>query len=608
MEVVPMEETPPPPITDKVGVNPNLSSTIATNILEATPRPATAPVIPKPNHASPGTGKLSWAQILRSSNPKHLNSISSSTLSRIQLSSPSKVSFSANQLQQWQSPWHASLIGNFFGKLPPLPVVSHWASNLWSSVDLINVLDIEDDFFVFAFLRWNRLLTSSPADPGCAGGMSLDWYPGSLFFGLGWKHSLVPLFGFGFMLYRWNFGILLLNLDLDYASKGHPLPPREAANLIPIDKGSEEPIFGPCIQVTRKKNRPKPPPQNFKSYQSETSPIDPKEQQPKEPFNQGINLARPNNIRKETPKVTQKFTLKETRSKPPPAKKNAKTGSLTSLVKGSQTAKNPPDHSKEKNKSETINHRASIQKSFDQLVQEETDVSVKIANSFIRKLGKDWKGVSSPSNGASGGIILAWNINFVNAKVDYPESKNIVHQAWNKPIDTLNPSPSFLCNSRPPDMPYLSGIKLENLEANLKITQGLINNLEIKEASNDLSPHEQDNLTSLINKATIIQRQISLKWWANAKLKWYLGGDRNTAYFHRMVTFERKINHISSITSDSGDTISGDREILTEFSRFYPNLWNHSSNPFTIQLWPHFPFVFDNFNNFLTAPFYKTKI
>ncbi|WOL07716.1 hypothetical protein Cni_G16463 [Canna indica] len=75
-----------------------------------------------------------------------------------------------------------------------------------------------------------------------------------------------------------------------------------------------------------------------------------------------------------------------------------------------------------------------------------------------------------------------------------------------------------------------------------------------------------------------------------------------------MVTSRRRINHISSITSENGSILSNDKEILSEFSHFYQNLWTNPSNPFTIQLWPQFPSVTDSFKNSLIAPFFKTEI
>ncbi|WOK97538.1 hypothetical protein Cni_G06246 [Canna indica] len=132
---------------------------------------------------------------------------------------------------------------------------------------------------------------------------------------------------------------------------------------------------------------------------------------------------------------------------------------------------------------------------------------------------------------------------------------------------------------------------------------------ELKEANNTLSTNEQTKLNSLSNKAIALQRQISMKWWAKAKLKWYLEGDKNTVYFHRMVTSRRRINHISLITLENGNTVTDENEILKEFSDFYKNLWSPSyQNNFTIQLWPIYPTINSNFNQTLIAPFSKTEI
>ncbi|WOK95957.1 hypothetical protein Cni_G04664 [Canna indica] len=61
---------------------------------------------------------LSWAQILKSSNPNHLIGASKSpaaTLSKIQASTTDRITFSAEQAQALRESWQCSLIGKFLG-------------------------------------------------------------------------------------------------------------------------------------------------------------------------------------------------------------------------------------------------------------------------------------------------------------------------------------------------------------------------------------------------------------------------------------------------------------------------------------------------------------
>ncbi|WOL09998.1 putative lysophospholipase BODYGUARD 2 isoform X1 [Canna indica] len=280
--------------------------------------------------------------------------------------------------------------------------------------------------------------------------------------------------------------------------------------------------------------------------------------------------------------------------KPDPPSSGSDTLSWAQILQGSNPNGSKPVTSStlsriQSNSSGKIGFFSFIKEYSDNLLcLQETHVSVDVANSFIHKFGRPWKRIASPSNGASGGIILVWNTNIVTAHT-LAIQVDVIHA-----IIAFNNSMTFI---------------ISTIYANINPSlRDILCNLETKEATNNLSSHEQETLNFLFNKVTVLQRQISLKWWAKAKIKWYLEGDRNTVYFHRMVTSRRRINHIHSITSENGSILSDDKEILFEFSHFYQNLWTSPSDPFIIQLWPQFPSVSDSFKNSLIAHFSKAEI
>ncbi|WOL10914.1 hypothetical protein Cni_G19673 [Canna indica] len=69
---------------------------------------------------------------------------------------------------------------------------------------------------------------------------------------------------------------------------------------------------------------------------------------------------------------------------------------------------------------------------------------------------------------------------------------------------------------------------------------------------------DECELRLLYNKAVALCRQISLKWWAKSKQKWISDGDQNLAYFHPIVSSQRRINKIGSLVHSDGLAISDD--------------------------------------------------
>ncbi|WOL07772.1 hypothetical protein Cni_G16520 [Canna indica] len=107
----------------------------------------------------------SWAKILWGSDAPSAKVNYQSTLCGIQSVSSDFVHFSPEQLRSWSEPWEACLIGKFFGKVPPLFVVSSWAKRSWNVAGFDSVLDLEEGFFVFQFrdlVSSNEILFGGP--------------------------------------------------------------------------------------------------------------------------------------------------------------------------------------------------------------------------------------------------------------------------------------------------------------------------------------------------------------------------------------------------------------------------------------------------------------
>ncbi|WOK97803.1 hypothetical protein Cni_G06511 [Canna indica] len=116
------------------------------------------------NHSASGK---SWADILKSSNPKNKTSSMdfSSAFSKISSSTKERVVFSSEQISSLCELWSASLIGNFFRKPPHLDVICSWASRLWYLHGFQSVLDLDEKNFIFHFNSIesaNFILTGGP--------------------------------------------------------------------------------------------------------------------------------------------------------------------------------------------------------------------------------------------------------------------------------------------------------------------------------------------------------------------------------------------------------------------------------------------------------------
>ncbi|WOK94119.1 hypothetical protein Cni_G02821 [Canna indica] len=93
----------------------------------------------------------SWVNLFK---PKSVGSNDFSSfkiLSKIKSSVMEYIEFNDFELDEIRKPWFASLIGHFLYKPPTHFHLRNWAFNIWSDFNLVNVIDLENSFFLFRF-------------------------------------------------------------------------------------------------------------------------------------------------------------------------------------------------------------------------------------------------------------------------------------------------------------------------------------------------------------------------------------------------------------------------------------------------------------------------
>ncbi|WOL17411.1 hypothetical protein Cni_G26203 [Canna indica] len=173
-----------------------------------------------------------------------------------------------------------------------------------------------------------------------------------------------------------------------------------------------------------------------------------------------------------------------------------------------------------------------------------------LAARLTKSFGRYWCGVSQPSNGASGGLLLAWE-SFV-LQVQNPHKKfatgfkysRFALSDWNRNKRNLVCFRIYL---------MIPIIKFD-----------LLNNWRLL-----LDAHNELLQQSLYNKAMALRRQITQQWWCKAKPK-QNGFWMDSAYFHRIVTMtmRRRTNQITSISLPNGLVLHDINEILNAFAEF----------------------------------------
>lgn len=142
---------------------------------------------------------------------------------------------------------------------------------------------------------------------------------------------------------------------------------------------------------------------------------------------------------------------------------------------------------------------------------------------------------------------------------------------------------------------------------NIKKARKNLNRL-LNSESNEYRAQE---ITSLENKLEKLLNQEEIHWKQRSRNQWLKGGDRNTAYIHKMASERRRRNTISSLQIDKYGWTDIPSQIEDSIISYYEDLFN-SSNPTIVEI-EHVTntvelMVKDNMNEDLKQPFTKEKV
>jgi hypothetical protein len=68
------------------------------------------------------------------------------------------------------------------------------------------------------------------------------------------------------------------------------------------------------------------------------------------------------------------------------------------------------------------------------------------------------------------------------------------------------------------------------------------------------------------------KEQEEILWRQKSRVQWLKEGERNTKFFHRVMTHRRYINHITQLEDDQGTPIRDQDQIVEELNAFYQDL------------------------------------
>ncbi|WOK97648.1 hypothetical protein Cni_G06356 [Canna indica] len=133
------------------------------------------------SHPASQRARTSWAEILREPQSSVSKVSITPPIGSIAESCTDIVHFSPSQLRSWNELWEHSLIGKFFGRVPPLSTISAWAKRIWLVSGFDSILDLEEVFFVFQFsdpLSSKEILIGGPYALGGSILCLVPWRPG----------------------------------------------------------------------------------------------------------------------------------------------------------------------------------------------------------------------------------------------------------------------------------------------------------------------------------------------------------------------------------------------------------------------------------------------
>ncbi|WOL04580.1 hypothetical protein Cni_G13301 [Canna indica] len=114
--------------------------------------------------------------------------------------------------------------------------------------------------------------------------------------------------------------------------------------------------------------------------------------------------------------------------------------------------------------------------------------------------------------------------------------------------------------------------KVGSLEGNLRVTLNKLALLEEKDAKGWLLDNEIVHLEILARRAGALTKQLQLKWWSKARVRWIEEGEKNSKFFHNLVKVKRRRSKIE-ILEVEGTTFTDCNDMVEQFARWYENLW-----------------------------------
>ncbi|WOK98391.1 hypothetical protein Cni_G07102 [Canna indica] len=101
--------------------------------------------------------------------------------------------------------------------------------------------------------------------------------------------------------------------------------------------------------------------------------------------------------------------------------------------------------------------------------------------------------------------------------------------------------------------------------------------MEEKEEYMGLSDDEVMHLRILQKKTEALCKQIQIKWWSKARMKWVNEGERNSKYYHNLVKLKRNRADIEKLVVDD-IALSDNKEMVEAFAVWYENLWKQEGD------------------------------
>ena len=103
--------------------------------------------------------------------------------------------------------------------------------------------------------------------------------------------------------------------------------------------------------------------------------------------------------------------------------------------------------------------------------------------------------------------------------------------------------------------------------------ENLVQWIDLLAEVGDLSQDDLNRKHQLRSEHFNILHELEIYWKQRSRIQWLKAGDLNTAFFHKMVNFRRRINNISSLSID-GVFSESPVSISLAIENYFKNLYN----------------------------------